>query len=199
MADVRNWDPPSEGSTAREEDMPSHAFLDAPKKRYPYKYENAKGEWVESYKGLMAARNRAAQQNDQAIFQKATRKINKLRAARKEEPLSMAMHMDETADFNREIILACDSGIKELKAIRDYTRRLMETQNGYMRDIYTDNRLDELPHIQNIVVALTAMVSGEEPKVAARMDGREDEAGDGSDKQGDDGSAGGDAWQVRRD
>jgi hypothetical protein len=74
-------------------------------------------------------------------------------------------------DYETEIILACEAGCKELEAIRDYTYKLIESKNDAMRAVYTDNRMDELPHIQNIVVALTAMLNGEEPTAAAQMDG----------------------------
>ena len=79
-------------------------------------------------------------------------------------------------DYGNEIILACTSGIKELEAIMDYTQKIQSTQNDAMRQVYTDNRADELPHIQNLVVAITAMLSGEEPTAAAQMDGKLDEA-----------------------
>ena len=77
-------------------------------------------------------------------------------------------------DFNSEIVLACDSGIKELEAIRDYTHRLQGTENDDMKQVYTNNRADELPHIQNLVIAITQMVNGEEPKEAAQMDDTDD-------------------------
>ena len=85
-------------------------------------------------------------------------------------------------NFFGEILGICDSIIKEAKAIKDYTLRLNETQSDAMRRIYTDNRFDELPHIQNLVVALTQMLNGEEPDAAAQMD----EGGDGE-EGGDDG------------
>lgn len=84
--DVRVWDPPAAGSADRDE-MPVRAFLDQKNRRYPFMYENSEGEWVVSYKGLMAARARAAQQGDAAIFREATRRLNVLRAERGEEPL----------------------------------------------------------------------------------------------------------------
>ena len=62
-----------------------------------------------------------------------------------------------------EIILACASGIKELESIMGYTQRIQSTQNENMRQLFTDNRANLLPHIQNIVVALTEMLDGEEP------------------------------------
>jgi hypothetical protein len=76
----------------------------------------------------------------------------------------------ETFDFDQEIILACTSGIKELEAIMDYTQKIQSTQSDDMKQVYTDNRADELPHLQNLAVALTAMVNSEDPAVAARMD-----------------------------
>ena len=72
-------------------------------------------------------------------------------------------------DYSREIILACEAGKKELDAIKNYTEKLEETYNSAMREIYKDNRLDELPHIQNIVVAITAMINGKEPVKAEEI------------------------------
>ena len=76
-------------------------------------------------------------------------------------------------DYENEIILACEAGIKELDAIKDYTMKLQATANEDMRQLYTNNRADELPHIQNIIVALTAMLNGDEPAAAAQMDDAE--------------------------
>ena len=73
-------------------------------------------------------------------------------------------------NFANEIILACEAGIKELEAIKDYTEKIRATLNADMRKLYTNNRADELPHIQNLVVALTEMLDGDEPAEAARMD-----------------------------
>jgi len=77
-------------------------------------------------------------------------------------------------NFANEIILACEAGIKELDAIKDYTEKIRGTLDPNMRKLYTDNRADELPHIQNIVVALTEMLNDDEPTVASRMDADED-------------------------
>ena len=86
-------------------------------------------------------------------------------------------------DYGTEIILACEAGIKELEAIKEYTMKLQVSQNPAMQQVYTDNRMDELPHIQNLVVAITAMLNGEEPTAAAQMNGSgdedRDEGGDG--------------------
>jgi hypothetical protein len=71
--------------------------------------------------------------------------------------------------MENEILLACTSGIKELEAIHDYTQKIIQTENDDMKEIYTDNRHDELPHIQNIVIAITAMVNGESPKIAEKV------------------------------
>ena len=67
-------------------------------------------------------------------------------------------------DFSKEIILACEAGIKALGAIKDYTKRMATTENDAMYTIYADNRLDVLPHIQNQVASITAMLKGKEPK-----------------------------------
>ena len=66
-------------------------------------------------------------------------------------------------DFSKEIILACEAGIKVLDAIKDYTKRMATTENDAMYTIYADNRLDVLPHIQNQVASITAMLKGKEP------------------------------------
>ena len=85
-------------------------------------------------------------------------------------------------DYSNEIILACQSAIKELEAILDYTQKLQTTQSDAMRQVYTDNRSDELPHLQNLTIALTAMLNGEELERAAQMDGvatnKENKGGD---------------------
>ena len=67
-------------------------------------------------------------------------------------------------DFSKEIILACEAGIKVLDTIKDYTKRMASTENDSMHMIYADNRLDVLPHIQNQVASITAMLKGKEPK-----------------------------------
>lgn len=72
--------------------------------------------------------------------------------------------------YENEIILACTSAIKELEAIQDYTEKLQQSKNEDMKAVYTDNRKDELPHIQNLVIAITAMVQGENPAVAKEVD-----------------------------
>ena len=66
-------------------------------------------------------------------------------------------------DFSKEIILACEAGIKVLDAIKDYTKRMAHTENDAMYTIYADNRLDVLPHIQSQVASITAMLKGKEP------------------------------------
>ncbi|GHU91248.1 hypothetical protein FACS1894202_12350 [Clostridia bacterium] len=71
--------------------------------------------------------------------------------------------------MDNEILLACTSGIKELEAIHDYTQKLLQSENNDMKAIYTDNRRDELPHLQNLCIAITAMVNGESPKIAEEV------------------------------
>ena len=78
-------------------------------------------------------------------------------------------------DFSKEIILACEAGIKVLDAIKDYTKRMSTTENDVMHTIYADNRLDVLPHIQNQVVSITAMLNGKEPMATEALDGMPDE------------------------
>ncbi len=43
-------------------------------------------------------------------------------------------------DSNFEIILACDTGIKALEAIKEYSEKLRATQSEPLKKIYTDNR-----------------------------------------------------------
>jgi len=71
--------------------------------------------------------------------------------------------------YNAEIILACEAGIGELTAISDYTKQIMQSSNDDMKALFTDNRRDEIPHIQNMTLAITAMVNGESPKVAQEV------------------------------
>jgi len=72
--------------------------------------------------------------------------------------------------YNKEIILACGAAIKELDAIRDYTEKIDATENEDMKKVYENNRMDELPHIQNLVVAITSMLEDKEPKTATEME-----------------------------
>ena len=83
-------------------------------------------------------------------------------------------------NFANEIILACEAGIKELEAIKDYTEKIRGSLSEDMRKLYTDNRMDELPHIQNLVVALTEMLDGDNPSEAARMDAKGGDSDDDS-------------------
>jgi len=82
--------------------------------------------------------------------------------------------------MDSEIMFACEAGIKELEAIYDYSAKILSTQSEAMKTTYTNNRADELPHIQNLVVAITAMLNGEEPTAAAQMD-EDDTGGDDDD------------------
>jgi len=90
LKDVAVWNPPGVGTKEREQ-MPKHAFLDKKGRRYPYKYQNADGEWVVSEKGLIAARRLAAMHGETATFEAATSKLNAIREARGDEPLSKNM------------------------------------------------------------------------------------------------------------
>lgn len=85
--DVSEWSPPAVGTEAREK-MPRHAFLDPEGRRYPFKYEGADGKWQVSEKGLTSARKLAAMHGETAIFEAATDKLNAIREARGNEPLS---------------------------------------------------------------------------------------------------------------
>ena len=66
-------------------------------------------------------------------------------------------------NFSKEIILACEVGIKVLDTLKDYTKRMETSENGVMREMYAENRLDVLPHIQTQIVSITAMLNGKEP------------------------------------
>jgi len=74
-------------------------------------------------------------------------------------------------DFSKEIILACEASIKVLDTIKDYTKRMTTTENDAMHTIYADNRLDVLPHIQNQVASITAMLRGKEPIATETFEG----------------------------
>ncbi|MCL2215408.1 MAG: XkdF-like putative serine protease domain-containing protein [Defluviitaleaceae bacterium] len=88
--DVSEWNPPAVGTEARDK-MPLHAFLDPEGRRYPFKYEDADGKWVVSEKGLASARRLAAMHGETGIFEAATDKLNAIREARGDEPLSKRM------------------------------------------------------------------------------------------------------------
>ena len=66
-------------------------------------------------------------------------------------------------NFSKEIVSACEVGIKVLDAIKDYTKRMGATENNVMHEMYADHRIDVLPHIQHQVVAITAMLHGKDP------------------------------------
>lgn len=63
------WNPPAQGSNARDK-MPASAFLDSKNKKYPYKVKKG-GKWVPSKVGLNAAKSRAAQQHKTSLVKKA--------------------------------------------------------------------------------------------------------------------------------
>lgn len=69
------WNPPSQGSKKRES-MPASCFLKPSEKKYPYKTKRD-GEWKPSRAGLIAAKQRAAQQGDTAVVAKADRLLHK--------------------------------------------------------------------------------------------------------------------------
>lgn len=85
MAKRKGWNPPAQGTTAREK-MPRSAFLMPDERKYPFKVKRD-GEWVASERGLMAARNRAAQQGETAVERKAITKLNVIRKKKGKEPL----------------------------------------------------------------------------------------------------------------
>jgi len=66
-------------------------------------------------------------------------------------------------NFSKEIILACEVGIKVLDTLKDYTKRMETSESGVMREMYAENRIDVLPHIQNQVASIVAMLNGKEP------------------------------------
>ena len=70
---LREWAPPAQGTTARN-NMPSSCFLDQKNKKYPYKTKKD-GKWVASKSGLQAAARRAGQQGATGIKAKAEKML----------------------------------------------------------------------------------------------------------------------------
>jgi hypothetical protein len=73
---------------------------------------------------------------------------------------------------------ACKQAIAEAKAILEYTDSIDATESENLKRIFGEARHDGLSHLQKHVVALTEMLSGEEPKAAENMDGFEASKGD---------------------
>ena len=77
----------------------------------------------------------------------------------------------------------------EAEAISSYTESLAWNEiDDVTKTILTEIRNDELGHAQKIIVALTAVMMGEAPEVAERMDAANL---DKTDKDGDS------AWKVQ--
>jgi len=174
--DVHNWNPPAAGTKERDA-MPQKAFL-GPDKSYPFMYENAEGEWVESEQGLEAARTAAQFQQNRAVFEDATRRLNKIREARGEEPLNMDAFDVESNKAGVLVELYCKNLIDEANAIIDYTKRIKKAQDAASKNIFAELRHDELGHVQKLTVGLTEILSGNEPLQAERMDGFGQNKGD---------------------
>ena len=66
-------------------------------------------------------------------------------------------------NFSKEIILACEVGIKVLDIIKDYTKRMGATESDFMYEMYENNRIGVLPHLQTQLLSITAMLNGREP------------------------------------
>lgn len=64
-----NWNPPAEGSSGRKE-MPRDAFADPHGRRYPFKEQDASGQWVPSKEGVNAALHVASLRHDGAVIHK---------------------------------------------------------------------------------------------------------------------------------
>ena len=71
-----------------------------------------------------------------------------------------------------EIKEFCKQIIDEAKAIIDYTDSIDAVTEEKIKNIFEEVRCDELGHLQKHTVALTEIMSGEEPTEAERMDGK---------------------------
>jgi len=168
--DVRNWNPPAVGAEEREK-MPADAFLDPAKRKYPYKYQNEKGEWVISEKALMSARRLAAV-HDRDVFEKTTPLLNEIRKERGEELLNN----DDTDDVkildNEGIVIRelCKNIGDEAQAISDYTKGIALVSDKKVQSIFAEIRNDELGHLQKLTIALSEVLGGHEPTIAENMD-----------------------------
>ena len=168
--DVRNWNPPPVDSEDREK-MPSEAFLDPANRKYPYRYKNAKGEWIISEKALLSARRLAAV-HDRAVFDKTTPLLNEIRKERGEEPLNTDDEDDSKILGNEEMAIRelCKNIGDEAQAISDYTKGIALVTDKKVQSIFAEIRNDELGHLQKLTVALSEVLNGKEPTVAANMD-----------------------------
>jgi|GEM_PF-5913695 len=166
--DVRNWNPPAVGTEERKK-WPKEAFLDQENRKYPYKYENAEGEWVTSEKALLSARRLAAV-HDKAVFDKTTPLLNAIRKERGEEPLQ-ADAIDVESNMAGTMIREITKNIAdEAEAISDYTDSIAFCDDAKLKAIFAEIRNDELGHLQKLTVALTEILGGSEPEAAEAME-----------------------------
>jgi hypothetical protein len=89
-------------------------------------------------------------------------------------------------NYNPDIINTCKQLQSEAQAIIDYTEGIQSAESENLRAVFIDNRMDELPHVQDLTVALTALMNGEEPTAAEKMDDTDDD--EGGDTDDDDGT-----------
>ena len=64
----------------------------------------------------------------------------------------------------------CKQIIDEATAIIAYTDSIDCIKNKTLKSVYAEDRKDELSHLQKLIVALTEILSGEEPKIAEEME-----------------------------
>lgn len=169
--DVQNWNPPPIDSEDRDK-WPDDAFLDPRNRKYPYKYENSKGEWVISEKALISAWRLAAI-HDRAVFDKTTPLLNEIRKERGEEPLNEDDGDDDYKILNNEGMVIrelCKNIGDEAKAISDYTKAIALVSDKRVQSIFAEIRNDELGHLQKLTVAITEVLGGHEPTIAENMD-----------------------------
>ena len=69
-----------------------------------------------------------------------------------------------------EIRETCKQIIAEAQAILDYTDSIAAVRDASLTAVFTETRADELAHLQKLVVALTELMSGDEPAQAELMD-----------------------------
>ena len=76
---------------------------------------------------------------------------------------------------SKDIIETCKQAIDEANAIIAYTNSIDAVEDQNLKSIYAEIRNDELGHLQKHIVALTEILSGDEPTEAEQMDEGADE------------------------
>jgi len=64
----------------------------------------------------------------------------------------------------------CRQIVDEANAVIAYTDSIDATEDDTLKSVFGETRHDELGHLQKLIVALTEIMSGDEPREAKKMD-----------------------------